>query len=63
MKETATAFNQLTRLVYNINTGQCSGGAVLSVLYDSLRSVYGVKQLHDLMLYLLCSVSLKISLF
>ncbi|RTG81909.1 gamma-tubulin complex component 2 [Schistosoma bovis] len=55
LQETATAFNQLTRLVYNINTGQCSGGAVLSVLYDSLRSVYGVKQLHDLMLYLLCS--------
>ncbi|XP_018654123.1 putative gamma-tubulin complex component 2 (gcp-2) [Schistosoma mansoni] len=39
LQETATAFNQLTRLVNNINTGQCSGGAVLSVLYDSLRSV------------------------
>ncbi|CAI2734256.1 unnamed protein product [Schistosoma spindalis] len=57
LQETATAFNQLTRLVNNINTGQCSGGAVLSVLYDSLRSVYGVKQLHDLMLYLLCSAT------
>ncbi|KAH8865512.1 Gamma-tubulin complex component 2 [Schistosoma japonicum] len=58
LQEIATAFSQLTRLANNINTGRCSGGATLSVLYDSLRSVYGVKQLRDLMLYLLRSASM-----
>ncbi|KAK4476105.1 hypothetical protein MN116_001327 [Schistosoma mekongi] len=58
LQEVATAFSQLTRLANNINTGRCSGGATLSVLYDSLRSVYGIKQLRDLMLFLLRSASM-----
>ncbi|OON19272.1 Spc97 / Spc98 family protein [Opisthorchis viverrini] len=57
LQDTATMFSQLARVATDIETGGCTGGAVLSLLYDSARKVYGVKQLHDLATYLLRSAS------
>ncbi|KAA0200743.1 Gamma-tubulin complex component [Fasciolopsis buskii] len=57
LRDTATIFTQIGRVVVDITRGSCSGGAVLSLLYDHARTVYGVKQMNELLSYLLRAAS------
>uniref|UniRef100_A0A158QGF3 Gamma-tubulin complex component n=1 Tax=Rodentolepis nana TaxID=102285 RepID=A0A158QGF3_RODNA len=53
LKETGHLFNQLALLIAKINTGDCIGGATLTLLYESLNQVSVIGRVHDCMLYLL----------
>uniref|UniRef100_A0A183AN02 Gamma-tubulin complex component n=1 Tax=Echinostoma caproni TaxID=27848 RepID=A0A183AN02_9TREM len=57
LRDSATIFTQLSRVVMDITRGNCLGGAVLSLLYDHARTVYGVKQMNELLSYLLRAAS------
>ncbi|KAF8568825.1 hypothetical protein P879_06867 [Paragonimus westermani] len=57
LQDTAAMFSQLARISTDIQTGKCSGGTVLSLLYDNVRKVFGVKQMHELVTYLLRNAS------
>ncbi|KAF5399218.1 Gamma-tubulin complex component [Paragonimus heterotremus] len=57
LQDTAAMFSQLARISTDIQTGKCSGGTVLSLLYDNTRKVFGVKQMHELITYLLRNAS------
>ncbi|CAL8083795.1 unnamed protein product [Calicophoron daubneyi] len=57
LQETATVFTQLARIAADISTANCAGGAVLSLLHNTARTVYGVKQMHELMNHLLIVAS------
>nr|CUU97521.1 hypothetical transcript [Hymenolepis microstoma] len=53
LKETGHLFSQLALLITKINTGNCIGGATLTLLYESLNQVSVIGRVHDCMLYLL----------
>ncbi|KAF7257355.1 hypothetical protein EG68_05390 [Paragonimus skrjabini miyazakii] len=57
LQDTAAMFSQLARISMDVQTGKCSGGTVLSLLYDNARKVFGVKQMHELITYLLRNAS------
>ncbi|VUZ43826.1 unnamed protein product [Hymenolepis diminuta] len=53
LKETGHLFSQLALLITKINTGDCIGGATLTLLYENLNQVSVIGRVHDCMLYLL----------
>ncbi|KAM7536703.1 hypothetical protein Aperf_G00000082891 [Anoplocephala perfoliata] len=56
LKETGHLFSQIAQLIININTGDCIGGATLTLLYESLHSqVSVIGRVRDCMLHLLRS--------
>ncbi|CAH8872819.1 unnamed protein product [Trichobilharzia szidati] len=57
LQETASTFSHITRLIMDIYMGECSGGTILSVLWDSMQSVCNVKHLYKLMFHLVYSAS------
>lgn len=48
-------FTHMDRLASNINTGECTGGAVLSIIHESLRLTATLNQVHDCMFFLMRS--------
>uniref|UniRef100_A0A183SXZ1 Gamma-tubulin complex component n=1 Tax=Schistocephalus solidus TaxID=70667 RepID=A0A183SXZ1_SCHSO len=55
LQETGYLFTHVDRLVTNISTGGCTGGAALSLIHESLRSTASLDQVHDCMVFLMRS--------
>ncbi|BHF76017.1 Gamma-tubulin complex component 2 [Sparganum proliferum] len=55
LQETGYLFTHVARLVTNISTGGCTGGAALSLIHESLRSTASLDQVHDCMVFLMRS--------